>query len=151
MSTQVDVQEMINQANSEVPSDQRVIAPEGDYPMYVKPGSTKIVEGEKDGRVWKKYTAIAVIDDVAVREATNLDQPTARVQFFLDVNENGTLLIGTNRNTTLGKLLKATGNDKPGWSYGSIEGVTFKGRVAHTQDRSDSERQYAEVRNFARA
>lgn len=151
MSTQVDVQEMINQANSEVPSDQRVITPEGEYAMYVKPGSTKIIEGESDKGPWKKYTSLAIVDDAEVRAATNLEQPTARIQFFLDVNENGTLVVGTNRNTQLGRLLTATGNNKQGWSYASIEGVTFRGKVTHVQDRTDSERQHPEVKTFARA
>lgn len=150
-SVELDMEQYINAANSEVPSDQRVVSPEGEYTMFVKPGSTRLIEGESDKGKWKKYTAIAIVDEPAVREATNLENPTARVQFFLDVNEDGVLVTGTNRNTQLGRLLKATGNDKPGWTWGAIEGVSFKGRVKHIADRTDAEKKHPEVVAFARA
>ena len=150
--TELDVESYINNQQSAVPSSQRVVTPEGEFPMYVKQGSTKIIEGVSDkGNKWRRYTAVAVIDDPNVREATNLETPTARIGFFLDIDENGDLLMGVNRNTTLGKLLKVTGNDKQGWSYGSIEGVSFKGRVKHSVDREDAEKKYADVVAFSRA
>lgn len=147
---ELDPQEFINQAQGDAPSDERVVTPEGEYRMYIKPGSTKILEGTSDKGKWRKYTAVAVVDDANVRAATNLEEPSARIQFFLDVNESGSLVIGTNRNTTLGALLKATGNQKQGWTYGEIEGVGFTGRVKHIADRRNSEKMYPEVVAFAK-
>lgn len=153
MSTELDIQQFIDQANQDVPSDTRVITPEGDFPMYVKPGSTKMYEGvsEKNGKAWRLYTSTVIVDDPAVREATNLPEPTARVAFMLDLTDSGSLAVGTNRNTKLGQLLEATGNRKSGWTYAMIEGVPFKGKVIHKADKKDANRINAEVVAFAKS
>ena len=121
-STELNIDDFIAQANSDVPSANRVIVNEGEYTMFVKPGSTKLFEGvsEKNGKRWKMYTAVAVIDSADAREQTNLEEPTARVSFLLDVTDSGELQIGTNRNVTLGKLLEATGNRKPEMNFGRV-------------------------------
>jgi hypothetical protein len=155
MSTELDIQQFIDQAQDEVPSDQAVRVPEDDYSMFLKPGSLKIITGTGEKGVWAMFTASAVVDSPKAREATNLENPTARVRFFLDVTEDSTeesirLVKGANRNVTLGKLLKATGNDRPGWTYGALEGVTFKGRVKHVVDRKNAERVDAEVVTYAK-
>lgn len=154
--TELDIQQFISQAQDDVPSDQAVRVPEDEYSMFVKPGTLKIITGTGEKGVWAMFTAAAVVDSQKAREATNLENPTARVRFFLDVTEASTedniiLAKGANRNTTLGKLLKATGNDRPGWTYGAIEGVSFKGRVKHVADRKNAERVDAEVVAYARA
>lgn len=150
MNNDIDINEFINDAQDDVPSADFIATPEGEYPMYVKPGSTKIVQGESDKGKWAMYTATAVVDDQAAREATNMENPTAKVRFFLDVNDSGALVKGTNRNVTLGKLLKATGQDRPGWSYAGIEGVNFRGKVKHIADKKDATRIAAEVVAFAK-
>lgn len=155
--TTLNIDDLINDAQEDVPSDQFVPTPAADSAlMFVKPGSTKIVTGEKDGKVWAMYTSRVVVDEPAAREATNLEAPTARIAFFLDITEESTaeklvLVKGVNRNTQLGKLLKATGNDKSGWTYSAIENVPFKGKIVHRADRKNAERVNAEVVAFARA
>lgn len=156
MTQELDIQQFINDAQDAVPSDQRVVSPAGEYSMYIKPGSTKIITGEGEKGLWAMYTAQAVIDSPEVREATNLENPSARVAFFLDITEASTkervvLAQGVNRNTRLGALLKATGNDKPGWSYGAIEGVSFVGKVVQKADKRNPEQLNAEVAAFTRA
>ena len=154
-AVELDIQKFINQTQEDVPSDVSVLTPEGDYPMYVKPGSTKIIFGISEKGPWAMYTARVVVDDPAVRELTNLEAPGARVRLFLDVTEDSTeeqitLVKGANRNTALGKLLKATGNDKQGWTYGNIEGVPFKGKIVHKVDDRDATRKNVEVAAFAK-
>lgn len=153
---ELDVQTFISNAQQEVPSADSIKVPEAEYSMFIKPGSTKIITGTGDKGLWAMYTANAEVDDVRAREVTNLEHPSARVRFFLDLAEGSTeekpiLATGANRNTTLGKLLKATGNDRQGWTYGGIEGVTFKGRVKHVADRRDANRVDAEVVTYAKA
>lgn len=126
--------------------------PEGDYTMSVKQGSTKIVNGiGKDGRNWRKYTARVAIDSPEAKAATNLEAPSARIAFFLDLNDAGTALAsGKNKNVNLGRLLKATGNDHSGWNYAAVEGVPFLGTVKHTADKRDASRVFADVVSFAK-
>lgn len=154
-STELDIQSFIATAQDDVPSDQSVRVPEDEYSMFVKPGSIKLITGEGEKGRWAMFTASAVVDSPKAREATNLENPTARVRFFLDITEASTegniiLAKGANRNTMLGKLLKATGNDRPGWTYGAIEGVSFKGRVKHVVDKKNAERVDAEVVTYAK-
>lgn len=151
-----DIDQLINDANDDVPSDQFVPTPAMDLAsMYVKPDSTKIVTGTKDGNVWAMYTSRVVVDEPSARDATNLEQPTASIRFFLDLAEGSTedhliLAKGTNRNTQLGRLLKATGQDKQGWTYAAIENVPFKGKIVHKPDRKNPERVNAEVVAFTK-
>lgn len=155
MSDTID--QLINDAQDDVPSDQFIPTPAMDSAsMFVKPGSTKIITGESDKGVWGMYTSRVVVDEPSAREVTNLEQPTASIRFFLELAEGSTkekliLAKGPNRNTTLGRLLKATGNDKQGWSYAAIENVPFKGKVVHKADNRNPERMNAEVVAFARS
>lgn len=128
-----------------------VVADEGDYTMSVKQGSTKIINGVgKDGRNWRRYTARVVIDDADVRAKTGLEAPGAAVRFFLDLNEAGTVLAsGVNKNVNLNRLLVATGNAKPGWSFAAIEGVPFVGHVKHEVSQDDASNKFAVVDAFA--
>lgn len=156
MSQDNAIDQLINDANDDVPSADFVPTPEMDSAsIYVKPGSTKIVTGESDKGVWAMYTALAVVDEAQAREATNLEQPTARIRFFLDLAEGSTkdsirLAKGVNKNVQLGRLLKATGNDKAGWKYSDIEGVNFKGRITHRADNKDASRTNVEVSYFSK-
>src|SRR6476619_7832764 len=43
MTTELDIQSFIDDVQNDVPSDQRVMAPEGEYAMYIKPGSIKLI------------------------------------------------------------------------------------------------------------
>jgi hypothetical protein len=151
-AVELDINQFINEANDAVPSADFVATPENEYAMYIKPGSTKIFDGESEkGGKYRLYTAQVVVDDEGARQATNLEQPTARIRMFLDVTETGSLAKGPNRNVKLGALLRATGQDRPGWTYGALEGVAFKGRVKHVPDNRDANRVNAEVVTFTRA
>lgn len=149
---QFDEEAFLHEVQGEVFETEYSPVPEGDFTMQVKQGSTKIVNGQgKDGRPYRLYTSRVVIDSPEARAATNLEAPTARVRFFLDLNEAGTALAsGKNKNVALGRLLKATGNDKAGWTYAAIEGVPFTGQVKHVADNRDASRVFAEVIAFAK-
>ena len=146
-----DEEAFINEVQSGEFATEYTSVPENEYPMSVKQGSTKIITGTgKDGRPWTMYTARAVIDSEEARKATNLESPTARIRFFLDLNEAGTgLASGVNKNVQLGRLLKATRQPKDGCSYAAIEGVAFSGVVKHTPDKKDASRVFADVNAFA--
>lgn len=149
---QFDEEAFLHEVQGDVFDTEYSPVPEGEFVVTVKPGSTKIINGNgKDGRPWRKYTARAVIDSEEARKATNLEAPTARIAFFLDLNEAGSALAsGKNRNVDLGRLLKATGNDKAGWTYAAIEGIPFTGRVQHKPDPRDASRVFADVVAFAK-
>jgi hypothetical protein len=149
---QFDEEAFLHEVQGEVFETEYSPVPEGEFPMAVKAGSTKIISGiGKDGEPYRLYTSRAVIDSEEARKATNLEAPTARIRFFLDLNEAGNgLASGKNKNVALGRLLKATGNDKSGWSYAAIEGVPFTGQVKHTADKNDASRVFADVVAFAK-
>lgn len=148
---QFDEEAFLHEVQGEVFETEYSPVPEGEFTMQVKQGTSKVISGTgKDGNPYKMYTARAVIDSAEARAATNLEAPTARIRFFLDLSESGSLASGKNKNVTLGRLLKATGNDKQGWSYAAIEGVPFTGQVVHKADKQDATRVFAEVINFAK-
>src|SRR5258708_40299053 len=123
---QFDEEAFLHEVQGEVFETEYSPVPEGDFTMQVKQGSTKIINGTgKDGKAYRLYTARAVIDSAEARAATNLEAPTARVRFFLDLNEAGNALAsGKNKNVAPGRLLKTTGNNKSGCSDAAIDGIT---------------------------
>ena len=60
---------------------------------------------------------IWIIDDQSVRDLIGMDEPTVRQTIWLDINEQGGLDFGKNKNVGLGKLREALGqNDGKPWS-----------------------------------
>jgi len=103
--------------------------PEGEYQAVIKE-----VKPDTTPKGSPLLEVIWIIDDEGVRELTGLDEPTSRQTVWLDVNEQGNLLLAKNKNVGLGKLREALGqNDGKPWTptmmLGQVATVNIKHRM----------------------
>ena len=86
--------------------------PEAEYP-----GVIKEVKPDVTAKGSPLLELIWIVDDQGVRDLIGLDEPTVRQTIWLDINEQGGLEFGKNKNIALGKLRDALGqNDGKPWS-----------------------------------
>ena len=93
-----------------------------------------------------------LILDEGVKKETELERPTCRQGYFLDVNEKGGLDRGKNKNVALGRLLEIFGiakGDK--WSPEGLRSSMATVRVEHKPNKDDPENPYANVTRVAAA
>ena len=75
---------------------------------------------------------IWIIDDQEVRDLIGMDEPTCRQTVWLDVNDNGSLAFGKNKNVGLGKLRDALGqNTGAPWSPTQLLGQPATVNIKH--------------------
>ena len=77
---------------------------------------------------------IWIIDDQGVRDLIGMDEPTVRHTVWLDINEQGALEFGKNKNIALNRLREALGqNDGKPWSaaqmLGQVATINLKHRL----------------------
>ena len=93
-----------------------------------------------------------LILDEEVKKDTELERPTCRQGFFLDINEKGGLERGKNKNVGLGRMLEALGMDQGDkWSPAGLKGSLATIRVEHKPNKDDPENPYANVTRVAAA
>lgn len=74
--------------------------------------------------VMTKLTLPFVIQDDAVKQTLGLDKVVVNKQIILDVQDNGDLDWGTNKNLDLGRIRAAVGQNDPGpWSISNLRGA----------------------------
>ena len=105
---------------------------------------------ETSGEMETRYTPVpagdytATIDDIAVREAGDsilldvthlihdselaekmgMERLSVRQGIFLDIEPNGVIALGPNKNVKLGRLREAIGQNKPGsWNFQMLKGA----------------------------
>jgi len=146
-----DPQEFAQTAVNEVFETRRTPIDAKDYDnAYIKVGSVEFRGGvgKDSGKVWRKVSMYFQIDDAEQREKTGLDEPGASYEFFLDVAADGkTLLSGPNRNTDLGNLRDALGQNSAPWSFSQLDGAgPVRIRVGHDTNKDDATKVRAVVR-----
>lgn len=124
----------------------RTLIPEGE-PMY-KIGKPKITSGEKDGKTWARLTLPLDCIDQSVLSELGVEKIGARYEFFLDLNENGTLASGINQNVALGQAFEAAGLYGETASIAQFEGRSVLGRTKIKVGESGN--QYNEVSKLAK-
>ena len=75
----------------------------------------KPISGNKEGRTWVRLEvewSIDGQDELAKKLARS--EMKVKQALFLDMDDNGALLVGTNHNLQLGQLREAVGQNKPG-------------------------------------
>lgn len=111
--------------------------PDGDYPAHV--GKIRISDpiSTKNGDRFQLILSW-VVDDESARLATGMDEPTVPQKIWLDLDENGNLESGANKNIQLGRVRAAVGQNKAGkaWSPRSLEGA---GALVHVGSRTVNE------------
>lgn len=125
--------------------------PEGEYDAIiedVKPRKFTNAEGQERAVLEVSW----LILDEDVKQQTELEKPLSRQTIWLDVNDNGTLERGKNKNLGLGNLLEALGlNDGKPWSPSSLKGLTGKVKVEKEKKPQDPENPYTNVTRVAAA
>lgn len=117
--------------------------PEGEYNAVIM---------KLDARTPKGNSILDVtweIDDEGVRASTGMDSPRVRQSIFLDINEQGGLESGPNKNVQLGKLREALGQNNPGrpWAPSMMEGQVARISVKH---RIVEDNVYSDVKGVAK-
>lgn len=166
MSQEFDEQQFLDAVQTAVPATKFTPIPAGTHkPARVKQGSIKVntvafKEGSKGGvnipkadgsTVFggKEFEVHFIIDDPQLAESVNMQEPSVRYRFWLDVVEGGALASGVNQNVKLGNLLALAGVDLSkgdSWSFRDIERVAnVQVQVSHRPDKKDPEIVYADV------
>lgn len=71
-----------------------------------------------------KFSCPFVINDEAAKAAIGRDQVIVTKQIILDIDDNGGLDFGTNKNVPLGQIREAVGQNVPGaWSVSQLRGA----------------------------
>lgn len=101
--------------------------PEAEYPGYIKE-----VRPDTTAKGSPLMELTWVVDDQEVRDLIGMDEPTCRQTIWLDMNEQGGLEFGKNKNVSLGKLREALGqNDGKPWSPLMLKGQPAVINVKH--------------------
>ena len=73
-----------------------------------------------------------IVDSQEVRELVGMDEPTVRQTVWLDINEQGGLEFGKNKNIMLNRLREALGqNDGSPWSASKMLGQVATVNIKH--------------------
>lgn len=81
-----------------------------------------------------------LVDDQAAKEFTGMDEPTVRQSVWLDIDANGNLEFGPNKNIDLNRLRDALGqNDGSPWKPADMLGQVARIYVKHSapNDKGD--------------
>lgn len=120
--------------------------PEGDYQAMVDK-----IEGRKAKDSPLLDITFEILDD-NLKEKMDQEKLTVRSSVFLDVDDNGMLAFGMNKNVRLGKLRDALGQNKDGkpWSPRMLEGAgPLVINVTQRPDKDDPSVVYNDVRRFS--
>lgn len=126
--------------------------PPGEYPAIAKKLDSRQFPGTQDPtKIYTSLDIIWAIDDVGVKEATGLPEPTCRQSIFLDLNEAGQLDMREKKNVQLGRLREALGLNDPekAFSFAQIAGQPAIVRIEHSPNKNDPENPYSNVTKVA--
>lgn len=70
-----------------------------------------------------KVTLPFVIQDDRVKKELQRDKVTISKQLILDLEDNGAIATGPNKNIELGRIRAAVGQDKGPWSFANLRGA----------------------------
>lgn len=108
--------------------------PEGEYPAQILDVSARTVNTKNGERIIASVRWM--ICDQSVAELLGSDKPTVKQDIWVDMEENGTLSTGINKNIGLGRLRKALNQDDPNrpWSFAMLNGGSARVKVKHSLD-----------------
>ncbi len=120
--------------------------PEGEWPGYVKDLDMREVnDSPVIDLVW------VIIDD-RVKEQLGIDEPTVRQTLFLDVDSNGSLSFGPNKNVQLGRVREVAGLNDPSqpFNFRMLQGIgPFTLKISNNPDKKDSTKVWANVERIS--
>ena len=124
--------------------------PIGEWRGQCKSVTARRNHSEKTGLDYTFLDVQWTILDDEVRQQLNMEEPTVRQSFILDLTAAGGLDFGRNRNIRLNRLREAVGKNTPGksWRPSDLEGSMARIRVVH-RVREDTGEPTAEVNSVA--
>lgn len=138
-------------------ADTYVLCPEGDHKAMIDDFDSGAFEqidfeykrGERKGEPGSmtKFTCPFVIQDPAVAQKMGVEKVVVRKQLIIDLDENGGLATGVNKNVGLGEIRAAVGQNNAGWSFPNLRGAgPVIVRVKHRAfNKDEPDRKVAEV------
>ena len=122
---------------------------EGDFPGVID--DVSVAAGEKDGKDWTRLDVKWKITDADALSAAGKapDIPvTVNQGIMLDINEQGKLDTGAQKNVRLGKLRDAVNqNDGSPWTPGMLIGCVAMLRIGTRPDRNDPETLWNDIKS----
>ncbi|KKN74519.1 hypothetical protein LCGC14_0389360 [marine sediment metagenome] len=93
-----------------------------------------------------------IIDDEELRAKMDVEELIVKQSLFTDVNDDGRIAFGTNKNVKLGRLRAALGQNVAGqtWNFQMLAGAgPVRIKVGHRPDKNDPTIVYNEVNAVA--
>lgn len=143
-------EEFLNQVIPDVLETKYVNPDDGEYQMFIGDEDRDIaLRSVKDGGI--ALDIYFEIHDEAVRQRLNRNKVKVRSKgIFLELDSNGKLLTGVNRNVFLGKIREAVGQNVPGKKIRDLKGAgPLLGTVRSRRDPNDETKIYVEVVDVA--
>ncbi len=120
MSGNFDPDSFMNMETTTANADKYEPIPAGEYQALIKDVEARMSQNNNPMLV----VTYDVLDD-ALKEKMNMQNLTVRQTIVLDLDDNGALSEGTNKNVRLGKLRSAVGQNESGkpWNPNMLKGA----------------------------
>ena len=137
-------EQFIGTSTDSVGSTQYFPSPIGDWPGQVVRVDCRRITSKQEKTLGQEYTLLEITWELIsdeVREATDLEHPSARQSIFLDLTPSGGLDFGRNKNVPLSRLREAVSQNKSGrpWSPSHLVGQTALVHVEHDVNKDTGE------------
>ena len=120
--------------------------PEGEYTAMI---DTVIAKEVNDTPV---LDVTYVITDDELKVTMNMDRVSVRQSIFVDMEADGRIALGSNKNVKLGKLREALGQNSGNWSPRMLVGAgPVRIKTINKPDKDDPETIYSNVRRGTKA
>ncbi len=135
------------------------VVPEGEFPFIIDSDPKQLTPrhikwNDKDtgeAREFYQLELNCLCQDDKIKAKLGRDRVPVRLRINLDLNENGGLAVGANKNVMLGQLRAALNQNTPGWTPAALLGAgPFIGKVAHSSDKKDATKKYADISRVAK-
>lgn len=113
---------------------ERVLVPAKVYPAYIEDVGMRNGDRE-DGTPWVQLIVKWCIEDAEAATLLNRDKVLLSDSFFIDLDEDGRIATGTNKNLVLGRLRKAVGKNEGRFSPRDLIGCRALIDVKHTVNK----------------
>lgn len=130
----------------------RTLVPEAEYKAYVDDLKARTVKGNS-GDETPVLDVFLLIPDEKVASALGLEKITVNDSMFIDMDENGNIAFGPNKNIRLGQLRDAVGQNDPKkpWSPMMLKGMgPFMVKITHSKPNDQGE-VFLRVQRYAKA
>lgn len=117
---------------------ERVLIPAKVYPAYIE--EVKMRNGDReDGTPWVQLVLKWCIEDGEAAALLNKDKVVLTDSFFIDLDDNGQIAVGTNKNLHLGKVRKAVGKNTGRFSPRDLVGCRALIDVKHSVNKESGQ------------